>query len=261
MTKVLSFDIGIRNLAYCLLETKEKDETILAWDNVSLLTETVSTAQTCAKCKSKAKFQELDKVFCGKHTHLLALKDASGNLYKKIPTLSTAQEILKTKHNMKVVQKKESILEALSKFYSIPLVAEKKVNAKEASLEIIHDGIRALVTTHKTLWQTCTLICLENQPAFKNPHMKSVQMLLYATLRDMLENPPPIKLVHAGKKVQGMTKGDEGYKDRKAGSEERAKKFLEKPAQQHTQWKKLYESAKKKNDLADALCMSIDHAY
>lgn len=80
---------------------------------------------------------------------------------------------------------------------------------------------------HKELWSKCTLICLENQPAFKNPQMKSVQMLLFATLRDLLQPaPPPIQLVHAGLKVQGKTKGDEGYKERKLGSEDRATKFL-----------------------------------
>jgi hypothetical protein len=61
---------------------------------------------------------------------------------------------------------------------------------------------------------------LENQPVLKNPTMKSVQILLFATLRDMLQPAPPVlKLVHAGKKVQVEAKGDEGYKDRKAASE------------------------------------------
>ena len=32
-------------------------------------------------------------------------------------------------------------------------------------------------------------------------------MMLYATLRDILQPPPPIHLVHAGKKVQGKEKG------------------------------------------------------
>jgi hypothetical protein len=90
--------------------------------------------------------------------------------------------------------------------------------------------------------------------------MKSVHILLFATLRDLLQQPPPqVKLVHAGKKVKDAATGDAGYKDRKAGSEARAEAFLKNPnLQDSVRWFTVWHKAAKKSDLADALSMCLD---
>ena len=103
-------------------------------------------------------------------------------------------------------------MEEIEKHYSLPIIVTKAPNANLVALEKIHDALRALIMKNNDLWKTCNLICLENQPAFKNPHMKSVQMMLYATLRDLIQPPPPIRLVHASKKVTGTEKGDAGIR-------------------------------------------------
>ncbi len=264
-SRVLSFDIGIHNLAFCCVEKSGDKHVILAWDNVSLLTDesNVGTqlAEKCLYCKAKPKYDAAGKKVCGKHTPPLLppLKDASGNAYKSLPKVTVLKEILTEKHSVKCATKKESVLEELTKFYSLPLPAVKKPKAKNTSMILLHDALRSLVQKHSAVFSTCTLICLENQPVFKNPQMKSVQMLLFATLRDLLQpSPPLVQLVHASIKVKGAAKGDEGYAERKKGSEDRAVEFLAKLGS--TRWSDFYASAKKKNDLADALCMSLDHA-
>ena len=152
----------------------------------------------------------------------------------------------------------------LQTYFSLPITTVKVSKAPDAGLTEIHTSIQKLVKQHTVLWSGCKVILLENQPAFKNPTMKSVQILLFATLRDFLvqqncQIPPPLKLVHAGKKVQGVEKGDAGYKDRKAGSEARIETFLKGSELAETEkWKSLWISAAKKSDLADALCMCID---
>ena len=90
--------------------------------------------------------------------------------------------------------------------------------------------------------------------------MKSVQILLFATLRDMYQpSPPELKLIHAKKKVEGVEKGDKGYKERKAGSEHRAAQFLHGSGLVGgAPWLKIWNAAKKKSDLADALAMCLD---
>jgi hypothetical protein len=68
-------------------------------------------------------------------------------------------------------------------------------------------------------------------------------------------------LVHAGKKVKGAKKGDEGYKDRKSASEARVEEFFKNPnVKELSKWQTLWGKAGKKSDLADALSMCIDHA-
>jgi hypothetical protein len=113
----------------------------------------------------------------------------SGNRLKKLPTVQGCKTILQTKHSLAKFSsstKKEEIYDLLSKHYSLPYVPVKVRNAPDANLVTLHDSIRLVIEKQKLLWKDVTLICLENQPAFKNPTMKSVQMLLFATLRDIL---------------------------------------------------------------------------
>jgi hypothetical protein len=93
--------------------------------------------------------------------------------------------------------------------------------------------------------------------------MKSVQILLFATLRDILQPdlskvPPALKLVHAKMKVAGKT-GDEGYAERKAGSEKRVETSLQSgKVKQAQHWRNHLAKYTKKNDLTDAYCMCLD---
>jgi hypothetical protein len=90
--------------------------------------------------------------------------------------------------------------------------------------------------------------------------MKSVQILLFATLRDILQpGPPPLKLVHAGKKVQGLETGDSGYKSRKDASEAKVEQLLTAgKLDDAAKWLTLFKGHGKKSDLADAFCMCWD---
>jgi len=90
--------------------------------------------------------------------------------------------------------------------------------------------------------------------------MKSVQILLFASLRDILQpGPPSLRLVHAKMKVKGKETGDKGYKDRKEGGEDRVKKWLEATkVETAAKWRAYLASNAKKNDLTDAFCMCLD---
>jgi hypothetical protein len=268
MSRILAFDIGIKNLAWCCLEkTNDSGYKILGWDNFNLLSESSNVTTTvkkrvCSGCSAKAAYISDGVEFCSRHCPSTrpAFRDLSGNLLKKIPIVSECRTILQNRlPTEKLPTKKDLVYQELEKYFSLPIQTVKVSKAPDAGLIEIHTSIQKLVKQQKELWGSCTTILLENQPAFKNPTMKSVQILLFATLRDYLIPPPPLKLVHAGKKVQGVEKGDAGYKDRKAGSEARALGFLKEPLLiNSTLWKDVWSSAVKKSDLADALCMCID---
>jgi hypothetical protein len=267
MQRVLAFDIGIKNLAWCCLEVQNQKATLLGWDNYNLLEDASNVGSKpntikCYACSAKATYSTSTQQSCVRHCSPIhpALRDTSGNLLKKIPAVSDLKDILKGKGLEKVPSKKADLEVELAKMYSLPIQAKKVSRAPDAGLTEIHTGIQTLVRQQSQLWSTCTLILLENQPAFKNPTMKSVQMLLFATLRDLLHSPvPQLKLVHAGKKVKGAEKGDAGYKDRKAGSEARAEQILQSPnLQTPASWRAIWSKAAKKSDLADALAMCVD---
>jgi len=119
--------------------------------------------------------------------------------------------------------------------------------------------MRSFITKNRELFAGCTEILLENQPAYKNPVMKSVQMMLFATLRDLLQGPPPVRLVHAGRKTVGATGGDEGYAERKGMSEARvAAEFTKGAVTSQSLGLAWFNAQKKRSDLADCLCMVMD---
>lgn len=264
--RVLAFDIGIRNLAWCCAERNAaKRWTILGWENYDLLagqgTQAAKTAANvlCA-CGKKAAFQSGGTPSCAKccPADRPPLRDASGALLKTLPKVAALTETLKRLGAAKPPKGKVAILEALAAKVSLPLVKVK--TARHDDLVNIHNAIQVFTRANKDLFRSATHVLLENQPVLKNPTMKSVQILLFATLRDLLDAPGQVvSFVHAGKKVKGAATGDAGYTDRKKGSEDRVAAFLDKePVEEKAKWRAMLSANQKRSDLCDALCMCLD---
>ena len=269
---ILAFDIGIRNLAWCLLrspatespaDTDTKPQ-ILGWQNYDLLTGQGAEAKpkkaSCIRCAHAATFQNpVDSgPTCLRHcpaTHP-PFKDLSGNAFRKIPDMKTLRKCAPLIR----LANKTGFTTELRKTFSLPVEVVKMRKALEVELATIHDAIRTFIGANLETFRQATHILLENQPVLKNPTMKTVQILLFATLRDMLQPaPPPLRLVHAGKKIQGVESGDAGYKSRKDASEAKVVKTLEKVVDGVT-WLATFKGHAKKSDLADAFCMCWDAA-
>jgi hypothetical protein len=95
--------------------------------------------------------------------------------------------------------------------------------------------------------------------------MKSVQVLLFATLRESFLRdrpdtlPPSFHLVHVKKKVADAPKGDICYTERKQKSEACVHDMFEQGMLHGTEHYEHWKLAKKKSDMADALCMTEDY--
>jgi hypothetical protein len=263
---ILAFDIGIRNLAWCLMErTGMANPKIIGWQNYDLLTGSGAEAPKekilCNRCSVTAAFTNPTEATptCLRHcppSHP-PLKDLSGGaVYRRLPPLKVLRALAPTVKSATKVK----LITALTLTNSLPVERIKLKKAIETELTLLHDAIRTFVATNLESFRKATHILLENQPVLKNPTMKSVQILLFATLRDMLQpGPPPLKLVHAGKKVQGLEAGDAGYKSRKDASEAKVVQLLSgvkmaEPAP----WLTYFKGHAKKSDLADAFCMCCD---
>ena len=276
--RVLAFDIGIRNLAWCILEKTEATGiwTIHGWENYDLLAgtstqEAKNAAKILCNCGKNAQYRVSigSQPTCAKHcpaTHP-PLRDLSGALLKTLPKLETLRAILESlAPQIRKPKGKAQVLEELAKRTSLPLEKIKATRGKQEDLITIHNSIHNFVKTNCSKFFQTDHILLENQPAFKNPTMKSVQILLFATLRDFIirdlfegQSVPSVAFVHAGKKVKGAKTGDEGYTARKRGGEDRVKEFFEKQTiEKRAEWFTYYGSQQKKSDLCDALCMCLD---
>jgi hypothetical protein len=264
---VLSFDIGIKNLAWCITNTADELE-IRGWGNYNLLqdeNQQTTAAPTCAHCQAKAKYVSTHGLSCARHVPAAApiLKDLSGNVLAKVPGAPVLKAILMQK-GIKVPKGKDAMVTAIKAVASIPVTKVKVPHAAAINVSEIHDSIRTFVRTQiAPFFPDLTDVRLENQPVLKNPVMKTVQILLFATLRDcILETgraSPPFKLVHAGMKVKGKETGTAGYAARKKGSEDRTVERLKAPKMANAaHWLAFFQAHKKRNDLADAFCMCLD---
>jgi hypothetical protein len=274
---VLAFDIGIRNLAFCL-QRKNTDLSsnpveLLHWDNYDLLAgQSASTAKQsaehCCSCSAKATYETRGRNYCVRHCPLdrPAIRDLSGNLLKKLPAAKGLKEFLQAKGIVNPPKSKGDLLKKIGELYSLPILKVKVKKAVETELTVLHDGIRRFVFQNRNSFLQADEILLENQPVLKNPTMKSVQILLFATLRDVLQPPgqetapscPSLRLVHAKMKVAG-TKGDEGYKERKDGGVDKVMSLLQAPhVSDPLRWRLHLGQYTKKNDLTDAFLMCWD---
>ena len=251
----LAFDIGIKNLAFCVLNERR----VVSLENCNLLEEQEPAPIICTLCKLKASYTVNTSVYCKRHipkTHKV-LNELSK---KKVPN-KVLKELVKTHQCEPLGATNEKCMESLSKKFALPIIKQKATNASKVSLEIIHDALRVFAEEKWHLFSGCTAVLLENQPAFKNPHMKSVQVLLFAVLREQfLKNgqTPSYHFVHAKKKVEAQ-KGDAGYAERKSKSEERLKNLFEKGEVENPEIYEAWKKSKKKSDMADALCMAVDY--
>jgi hypothetical protein len=141
--KILSFDIGIKNMAYCLLETTfNKRVNILEWNLMD-----ISKIPKCSLCNKSSK----SYVNMEKH------KDPENvNYYCANHTKSYAEKHF-VKKDIKSIK-----------------------DSDKMDLDYLGQNMYEYLENNKQLWTNIDQVIFENQPVFKNPKMKSIQMILYS---------------------------------------------------------------------------------
>ena len=211
MTTVhLGFDMGIRNLAYCLMEHRSDTWQIKAWDNVDLLSggQSAQTARRCVGCSGPATFCGEDALWCKAcATGVRRKKSAT-----RIPTLPALPCPVAAKDLKKLgvsggwatakTKKEELVLEATKRY----LMPWKAPRATQPSLAHIRTQMDAWLDRMLPTFAAATLIRLENQPVMKGPTMKSIQIMLFTLLGHRLTREHgwkgEIVFVHAGTKTK-----------------------------------------------------------
>ena len=250
--RVLSFDIGIKNLAWCLMDSSG---TVIDWCNYNIMNDISGTIIEFDKCRcgSKAGWEHIREGVIS-HTCKRHLPSDRSAYETKLSTMEDLKTLLKSKGNS-VKGKKDELRQRALELFSLP-ATKKMTKTKSLSLIDIYDGIRKCVRDRIEVMLSADRILLENQPAYKNPTMKTIQSFLFAALREAsytVAKFPGIELVHASQKVEYTTKGDEGYAERKGNSEDKVLSHLK-----DDKWRKFFQDSKKRSDLADAYCMCIN---
>ena len=212
--KYLSFDVGIKNLAFCSLDDNKK---ILDWGIINLDKNPICQCGLQKECCKSSTFIVTDdngetKYACTTHT----------KKYKKKKKMNNDRDI-----------------------FNLSKIMINELNLKEDFLN--HE-----------------IICIENQPALKNPTMKTVQMILYSyfMIEGATKNKPveQVHMINARNKLK-VYKGPEveckftdKYKKNKYLSVEYTKLMI---LEEDNKFIELFTTCKKKDDLADAYLQGI----
>jgi len=258
MPCILSFDMGIKNLAFCQVDISGTSTEILLWNNWDLLASSdTQTASRCV-CGGPPSWIEEDKILCkkGVNSRKTGLKGLPKNVLLNVGSLKT----IAATENWVIAKKpkKEDYIAELKKRYLLPYTKPK--GALKTDMTILLDSIERFLDIHLKDFSKSTVIRIENQPVFKAPTMKSVQMMLFSLLLHRLRKEHKwsgsVVFVHASKKTEeaqdDVDAAGGNYKARKSVAEDLTLKRLP-----EGKWRTFFMTQTKKADLADAFLMSI----
>ena len=223
--KILSIDIGIKNLAYCLLEVtciddKKKYE-IIKWDVINLCGEppicqyVMENKKSKKKCVKKASIFRDSIFYCKTHANKMnCLFDTKENNIKKTTSLKDLQHLSsKYKIHCDPNSKKNDIYDKLKQYLDSNIFHNiKKVSASDVSLIEIGCSIYKNVSLHIDTNDIDTVI-IENQISPLANRMKTIQGMVAQFF--IMHNIQDIHFISATNKLKPFTKKKMNYKERK----------------------------------------------
>ena len=201
--KLISFDIGIKNMAYCIFHLETGSQTIIYdWNVINLMEkdETENSKNYCS-CYLKAKNKTTPQKLCGKvakfskNTNYFCEKHAKNSSEYIIPSKETSPAFFNKMKvdELKIVYKKLNVfndsenlrkpdlLEKINKFYQdscfIPIINKKKKSANDTDLIMIGKNMKTLLNEINGI-RDITHVIIENQISPIANRMKTIQGML-----------------------------------------------------------------------------------
>lgn len=265
---ILSIDVGIKNLAYCILETNHAQSfSIVKWDVINLCPDEPRCSAIVKQsiCNKKATFRKNTVCFCKTHakkaSYLIPDTSTSAQTLRKL-NIEELEHLAKT-HKIDISGIKHTKKDYLS--IIIPAIKEqtfdiiKKKSASEMGL--VHIGIAIERELDKQIpLYGITQIVIENQLSPLASRMKTIQgMLAQYFIMRKIQN---IVFVSATNKLrpflkeQKEQKAKPKYAERKQLSIQYTKSILNKNIINKS-WISFVSSHTKKDDLADSFLQGI----
>lgn len=284
MHKIISIDVGIKNLAFCLLskDVNEENEScffIEKWDSIDLtktqLQNQIDTKCSCItidkknkkspkSCTIIAEFTKNGKYYCKKHAKQSEFFIPSKEL---MPSHINKQKIDALIHLAKKYEiynisfdtyKKPQIVSLLNEHIKKNIMDNiEKTNASEFNLVSIGKNIQSnFDIIFKDDISTIQTIAIENQISPIANRMKTIQGMI-AQYFIMKNNSINIQFISSTNKLKGFDKGEKStYSDRKKMSIIKCIEFIDKYSWLQ-KWKTFYTQHKKKDDLADSFLQGV----
>lgn len=248
--KLVSFDVGLRNLAYCVLQgTNRSDVKILDWGIIDVLAEQSGLDNPrCFKCTQGATWRHASEgiLACSRHKPKGKAKVTKASLNQKSPAelqgeLDRLGLVLPSKRKADVVT---------------ALYLHARQNTWLRCVKTVHTGavmemaplIRASLNKRASSWKDSDLICFENQPERK---MFAVQAMLHMYFCCNGFKCEGVSAVHKLNNIITLDDRVDSYKGRKKTGIVHAEALV--PAE----WKEHMLKHPKKDDLADSFLQGL----
>jgi len=198
--KILSFDVGIKNLAYCILHKKDDHVKVLDWNIINLVDD-----------RDLCQFELRNKKICGKIARFISPHNnqkyttCKAHSLKYVPEINKLEESnsfkcnhLKCKNPACVmVANKEDLAfcdkhekdtkKIISQFKPKKLLGQ---NCSQQPIQELSTKLFSKLDANKEFLNVEEVL-IENQPSLKNPNMKTIATLLYSyfIFRGIIDRP------------------------------------------------------------------------
>lgn len=277
--KLVSFDVGIKNMAYCFFDISGENIGVKDWNVINLMPDANKTTVLCncniiikgnkkkdikptvKPCGNKAKYTKNELCFCERHAKttdlLIPSKSHKSSTLNKMKTDELKQ--LALSFNIIPENTKKLVVEQMLEYFdkhSLEPILKTKSNA--SNIDLITIGKNIKIEFDKVDFSQVERVIIENQISPIANRMKSIQGML-AQYFIMRHDSIQIEFLSSSNKLKGFEKEHDAegsnYKQHKMDAVFHTKRIIENPY--FSSWKSHVLEHKKIDDLADAFLQGL----
>lgn len=253
---IISFDVGIKNLSYCIMSNSKSSLDIHDWNVIDLSRD--EPLQTCnyitkkGICGKKSCFTINGKsFFCGTHIKKCSILKAPDEYYK----VKTKNKICKKHTELLTKQYPNKSIHDILQYIFENCVTKISKPVSTNGIDLINIGCTISIKLSEIIKETqITKVLIENQIGPIANRMKCIQGMIaqFFIERKIYD----ISFVSSLNKLRHFDVFKKTYKERKQSSIEITKEILSQQTNLN-KWETIFVNHKKKDDLADSFLQCL----